>query len=473
MKPGNIEILTFKPEIEGDFIYIFNVLKTNNLSPNIMISFNDDDYLQINKYGIYTKKTKENYPSVKIQNMQTNGNDGTKILFKFGYAIDKTFTKIENDIYNLQVNNRKENLFAYIFKNGKDRLNYTSVDFIVSTKEENVKFCYTTNLGSFITPLLQNCFRIGKSNPYNLSILNPYIMYKNYYTSEDIMNYYVSFKTINNDQNITITPNFNKYSTEIRNIEGYANIIEILNKEGRTLLTRPSNNEKYLFVQMDICSSDKSIEYEFYNAFYNSNLGQNGKIEAKSKNNFKIIENTYLDTLLVFKNQNKNKEVPEIFIRHTGTNEKYEPTIKDIEISIDKKNKSIIQFNQPIAGEEFNYTIYIDKKDYLSKKKYNLCNFTKLTKLAHYSETFSSKEEKVTIVLDFNKAILKGYEKYDVLILAKNEKLMILSKQKDKKDDKKKLGLILGIVIPIVVILVIAVIIFIRQYKKKNNNIEK
>ena len=50
MKPEDTEILIFKPEIEGDFIYIFNIVKTIDLSPkgpNIVISFNQDDYMHI------------------------------------------------------------------------------------------------------------------------------------------------------------------------------------------------------------------------------------------------------------------------------------------------------------------------------------------------------------------------------------------------------------------------------------------
>ena len=69
LKPEDTEILIFKPEIEGDFIYIFNVVKTNDLSPkgpNNVISFNQDDYMHITKYGIYTKKTKKNNPSINI-----------------------------------------------------------------------------------------------------------------------------------------------------------------------------------------------------------------------------------------------------------------------------------------------------------------------------------------------------------------------------------------------------------------------
>ena len=59
MKPEDTEILIFKPEIEVDFIYIFNVVKTNDVlpkGPNIVISFNQDDYMHITKYGIYIKK---------------------------------------------------------------------------------------------------------------------------------------------------------------------------------------------------------------------------------------------------------------------------------------------------------------------------------------------------------------------------------------------------------------------------------
>ena len=115
-----------------------------------------------------------------------------------------------------------------------------------------MNFCYGTNLGSFIMPSLQNCCIVGKSNTYIISILNPYIMYKDYYTSEDIMNFYVSFKTINNGQNIIITLNSDKYSINIIILEGYPNIIEITKNEERIILTKPFNNEKYIFAQMEI-----------------------------------------------------------------------------------------------------------------------------------------------------------------------------------------------------------------------------
>ena len=106
------------------------------------------------------------------------------------------------------------------------------------------------------------------------------------------MDFYVSFKTINNGQNITITPNFDKYSINKKILEGYPNIIEITKNEERILilLTKPSNNEKYLFIRMEICTLVTFVEYEFYNTIYNYKLGETCKIEANSKNNFKNIE---------------------------------------------------------------------------------------------------------------------------------------------------------------------------------------
>ena len=84
-------------------------------------------------------------------------------------------------------------------------------------------------------------------------------------------------------------------------LEGYQNTIEITNNEEITLLTKISNNEKYLFTQMEIYIPDTFVEYEFYNTIYNSKLGKTSKIEANSKNNFKNIENIYLDICLVLK----------------------------------------------------------------------------------------------------------------------------------------------------------------------------
>ena len=426
LAPGTTETLTFNTGLDGEFVYSFNVQRENNLEPNIVVSFLDEDDLIIKKNGIFTKRTKENYPLINIHNKQVVDSDETKVIFKFGYDIEKSFTKIENDLYNLQTEDRPANLFAYIFKNGEDRLNYTKVNFTVYTREDNVKFCYSSNLGAFIDPSLQNCYRVGKANSYTLSIINPYNMYKTYYTEEEFMNYYVSFRTENKSQNVTIIPTLIEYPTKVRNIEGYPNSITVTGHES-TILTIPTNNKIYIFVQMHVCEADKAVSYEFKNAYYGTSLGETGEIQANTKNNFRNIANTNLDTQLEF--SVKGGEKTKIFVKHVGTYSRYLPVVKDIVISFDSKNH-ILSFNQPIENEETMYTVYLDKRDYLVNQSYTLCSFVEMSKLAHYTVSLNSTEENITLKLDFNQEELKGYEYFDILILAEQlsrSKLMILS----------------------------------------------
>ena len=82
------------------------------------------------------------------------------------------------------------------------------------------------------------------------------------------------------------------------------------------------------------------------------------------------MKNTYY-IYLVFK-KNGNKGAPQAFIKYSRINEVYKLSIEEIKVSFDEKDQSKIKFNQTIAGEEFNYTIFIYKKDYLLKQNYNL-----------------------------------------------------------------------------------------------------
>ena len=468
--PGESQRLSFNDNLKGDFIYSFNVVLEYN-KPNIAIHFEDEDKedMTIIENGIFTKDSNKNYEYIIVENKDLSGRSKTKIIFKFGYNIDSTFTKIKNNIYNLQTEDREQNLFAYKFNTGEGRLNTTKIDFKVSTFEENVKFCYTTNFGAFIDPSLQNCYRVGRPNPYTISILNPYIMYKNYKTGDDgkIMDYYVSFRTDNKSQNITIEPSLYNYETVFRNTENYGNAISVVT-EGSTILTSPKDSSM-IFVHIDSCTANTYISYDFKNAYNSSSLNIKGDITANSKNNFINIPNTKLDTELVLQTQSSSK----IFVKHTGLNEKYQPVVNDIIISYDKDKT--LTFTQPIINEEFKYTINLDKKGYLLKENYTLCSFTEMSKLAHYTVSITSDSETNNITLDFSSSKLRGYEKFDVLILAEQTskgKIMVLSKvfQGSKKENGPS-NIVLVVVLVILAVLLIggAILAFIllRRYKLK------
>ena len=180
-------------------------------------------------------------------------------------------------------------------------------------------------------------------------------MYKNYKTGDDknVMDYYVSFKTEDKDLNITIIPTLNKYNTTERNIENYGNSVSV-NKQRSTILTSPKDSS-LLFVQIESCTPDIYVSYDFKNAYNSTSLGVRGQISPNSKNFFNI-PNTNLDTELSLQTEKSSS----IFVKHVGINEIYRPVIKNIDISFDKEKT--LTFTQPIENEEFRYTIILDKR---------------------------------------------------------------------------------------------------------------
>ena len=481
LKQGDVSIITLHPNTNEDLNFIDNIIgerfifgfgvHRNYGNPNIRISYQkdiDNDFTA-DKNGIYITNTTEKYEQIHISNKQLTGSDTTKIIFKFGYNIYETFTPIENDLYNLQTENREYNLFAYVFKKGEDRLNYTKVDFEVKTSEENVKFCYSTNFGSYINPSQQNCFRVGYDNSYTITIMNPYIMHKNYYLGDGVMDYYVSFQTVKNESNITIIPKLYKYDTDIRNDPETAKTL-FVDTTGKTILTNPSN-QQYLFVQMEICTPERAIKYEFRNAFYDVSLGKNGEIQSGEKYTYKCFENSKLDTELVISTDYNDVEM---FVKHTGLPEEFQPFVNDIKI---KYKDNLLNFTQPIEDEEFEYTILLDKKDNLRNKDYTLCSFSSEGKKAYFIDKVTSSEKEISYELDFTKEELEGYEEFDVLILAKqvnNGKMWILSdiftpkEDPNKEAEKERKTLIIVIVILTVVCVVGGVSLYLYLRKLKN-----
>jgi len=217
-----------------------------------------------------------------------------------------------------------------------------------------------------------------------------------------------------------------KYDTTERNVEGAKNKLKISGENTySTILTAPKNNEQYIFTHIHVCTRDKPLSYEFLNAYNFSNLGYNGEIQANTKFNFKTIDNIKLDTELKLHADNG----VEVFVKHIGISERYQPLVKDIGFSYNKETH-LLNWTQPIENEEFQYTIYIDKLNNIKKQGYTLCSITDVSKLAHYSEVLRTNSKTPNITIDFSKPELQGYEEFDVIIVAEQAnkgKLTILS----------------------------------------------
>ena len=476
---GQSQILYLKTGLSGPFSYSFNVYKDNNLKPDIEIYFDEETRIEATENGVYIKDSIDGYQRFTIYNRDASGSVKTRVIFKFGYVIESKFTQLESGVYsNKNDVNRTINLYGYKYDTTLSKLNYTGVDFHITTTEENVKFCYSSNIGTYINPSLQNCFRVGKNNDYTISTLNPLVMYKNYYDG-DVNKYYVGFRTVELNQNIEITPILQKYDTTERNVEGAKNKVKLsYTKVYSTILTAPENHDPYIFTHIDVCTKDKHLSYQFLNAYNRSNLGYDGEIPANSKFHFKSIENTKLDTELKL----MADEGVEVFVKHVGISEKYQPVIIDIDAYYNNETR-VFNWTQPIEGEEFKYTIYIDKLNYIRKQDYTLCDMTEISKLGHYSETLQTNSPNPNItVKDYG----PDYKDMDLIIIAEQVnkgKLTILSTTFDSNnykpgptptptpssDSSGNAGLIFLIIVLSVAIFVgiVAAYIILRKYKSK------
>jgi hypothetical protein len=312
---------------------------------------------------------------------------------------------------------------------------------------------------------------------HTISTINPLVMYRNYYSREHI-NYYVSFRTVELNQNITILPILKKYNTNIRYFEGLKNKI-VINKNNSVILTAPEKNDPFIFVHIDVCTKDSNLLYEFYNADNSSNLGFDGEILPNRKNQFKIIDNTKLDTELKFHTE---KDI-EAFVKYVGTNGTFQPIIKDIEMWFDNSTL-VLNWSQPIENEEFAYIIIVDKFDVLKKKSYTLCSLIDTKELGYYTQSIKTNSSNPNIKLP---ELGKEYAEFDVLIVAEqtnNEKITFLSDvfnfkkevreevtPKEKEQEQGSGNVILIVIISVVSLVIIAgVIVGIILYLKHKNN---
>ena len=491
---GEEQLLTFTLGQQGPFEYSFTIEKDSKIKPKIIVLFDDVDPMNITSNGVYVKYHSTQYNKILVKNSENSGNINTRIIFKFGYAIEDTFEKDENGIYsNKNDKDREYNLYGYIYDQSDSKYNYTGIDFKISTEEDNVKFCYSTNLGTYIYPSLQNCFRVGKNNPYTISTLNPNVMFRNY-TSDENMKYYIGFRTVNEEQNIIIKPIIKKYDTNERNLEETKNKVKIPSDTGEisTILTSPKNHEKYIFVETCLCTKKSHISYQFKNAYNSSNLGSDGQL---NNNNVKItiFENPLLDIeLRLYKGQNGD----EIFVKHTGYTSRIFNSPQKIVIKYNS-DKKLLTWTQPLINEKFEYSIYIDKIGLIKKHSYTLCDIVDVTKLNHHKEIVITNSKNPNLTIDFSQKDLgPNYGDFDIIIVAEqlvNQKFTFISAtydslgqsdeetDEDSDDDNEddpgdnKTGLIVVISILSVVIIVggIAAFFIFRKYWKKGHVIEQ
>ncbi|MBO6243347.1 MAG: hypothetical protein J6O41_02095, partial [Clostridia bacterium] len=300
---------------------------------------------------------------------ERSGYSGTRVIIKVGYQIlgSEWVEKTENIYYNSNLN-----LFVFSFPKGDDKLNYTYADLLTigTTEGDNIKYCFSTSIGSPILPSAENCFRVSLNNSYTLKVLNPLIIYKDYDFDEDI-GYYLSIKPVELTDKMDVTRSLHPYDTLERNIEGESNVVQVGNDGlGKSIITAPLNKDAKEFIQITQCQNS-DITFILINAYFQEKtIIEETTISSGTKNFFKVFDNVLLETEFIFSGNIGDKA----FIRHSGIRSGYTPDIiENPSITFNSSSNTMI-LEHPINNyERIEYTVYVGKDGELSGKDITLC----------------------------------------------------------------------------------------------------
>ena len=369
-------------------ISLYNPTET----PDVTLSFYDGTPHRFTGNSLQTGVILSIPETVTILN---NCKSETRVIFKFGLAVESTWKKesiagIDGELY------YNSTSYVYKFPIKDNKHDFRTVDFLIKSIDEkpNIKFCYSTNLGNAIETSRENCFRTGRYIPYTLSFINPLIMGKNYYTETD--KYYVTLKPFNEGDSISVTITENKYEVKNRNELGKAKELTITNGRISSILTMPIEPMN-IFFQIKSCkTSTNPIDYKLYNAFNLEDL-HSGKIYYTDPYGiYYISTTTYMENQIDLIGENIN-----LFTKHAAISDSYSPNINlNYSVSFDQSSNSL-NIIKPILGEEFTFTVIVDKDSLQSLTQCDLA-FKDKTQLGDYVKTFtSSSSDRIIHFVDF------------------------------------------------------------------------
>ena len=409
---------TIEPQ-EEEILFYYTISLFNSIEiPDIIMKFSDGvDHSIIGnslKNGLLFNIPK----SVTIINKV---NSKTRIIFKYGLNIengnDWSEDKSENIHGRLFVNNNK---YVYKFPTGENKKSFTNIDFAVNginADIENVKFCYSTNLGVAMEASKENCFRTGRYINYTLSFLNPLIVAKNYETSVD--NYYISFRPYYDFEFIKFTITENEYKSSNRNEEGIAKLLTLDEKETTSILSLPQNYTNRILIQLRSCTnSNYPLSYKIYTALDNI-LITSGKTYFHNDKYGVIFtsERTYVENEIKLTANESETQTVKAFLKHSAIGN-YEVVIQDgYEIIYFDETKNTVLIKKPILNEEFIITVIVGEKGSLGK--YTQCDlaFGDKNKMGKYSTNFISvNSNNIIYFIDFDNIGFEVGTEFDLLV---------------------------------------------------------
>ena len=415
MNFGDINIFTLKP-YENVNVPFFSITSPEIIieiynpfyNPTVIVIANEENVYQSNTLIRIVPMTLSNGITIK----ERGGLNDTRIIIKVGYSrLDWEATSDPN----VQLNS-KEGVYAFKFPTTPNMYNYT-IAFLNTSgtdADDNVKYCFTTNIGAALQPSSENCYRVSKDNPYCLKVYNPLNMFKDYSYDESLA-YYVTFKPENKDAEFNVKSFLLAYDTNDRNFNGINNKVTITSGKAASILTALPENNEMSFLQIHVCDSTNTIKAKIIKPLTEEVLVAEKAIASNTKNNYILYNNILLDTEIEITGNDNT----EIFLRYTGLPSGYTPQFNnDYKITFDSSTNSL-KIDTPIVSYEFmRYTVIVDREDKIAlNSTYTLCAFANsdINKLGLYRKSITA-DGPGSIQINFAEIGLNPGDRFDAIV---------------------------------------------------------
>ena len=398
----NVPFFNIKsPEIT---IEIFNPFTT----PTVIVSANEEAVYQSNTLIRIVPITLSNGITIK----ERGGLNETRIIIKAGYSrSDWQSTSDPNVQYNAN-----EDVYAFKFPTTPDRYNYT-IAFLNTSgtdDDDNVKYCFTTNIGAALKPSSENCYRVSKDNPYCLKVYNPLNMFKDY-TYDESLAYYVTFKTDTKATEFNVKAFLMTYDTNDRNFKDINNKVTIANGKAASILTALPEFNEMSFLQIQVCDRTNTVKAKIKKPLTEETIVAEKVIASNTKNNYILYNNILLDSEVEITGNDNT----EIFLRYVGMPSGYTPQFNNnYKITFDSSTNTLIIDSPIVTYEYMRYTVIVDKENKIAlNSTYTLCAFANsdISKLGAYQKSTTA-DGPGSIQINFAEIGLKAGDRFDAIV---------------------------------------------------------
>ena len=429
----------------------------------------------INENSLYTGLS-DSEGDLKITELAKKPN--TRVIVKLGHQIYSETTIWEEIIKETLYKKRtsmglNEAFYIYILPNDDDRYAIKRISLPIRTADnDNVKVCYSINLGAGLDPSLENCVILSDKSFTFIEVKNPLVQYRTYATSNEEV--YISIKAVDLANDLVFgDPIKEKLPGEFTKVS-VPKVIDFDGNDTAITFQSPSDKNKYVYAQLITCAEFPSNSYTIKDVYSQDKLAD-GQIENNGKGQVISFDNKLVPASMIFGDVKALKGLP-LFVKHVGSPDKLDlPKIGDITFEYTASD-NVFKIADPF-NSKFNYSVYFAEKNAFNETKPTICTLYDTAAQNRVSFIFKLETNNKEIHLRDIKE-LDSYTELAMIVVAKETKnaemyvmsdLIELNRNKDQKTTPSgSKALIIIIIILVVIVLALTVYFLYIKLTKKN-----